>query len=183
MLYEKIKVYLSNNSIDIDEVNSYFELKDDGNGAYISSWNQLSIGIEQPTDNQLSAITEDSINLKIAIEAKKEEINNQRDDKLLADITITLSDTSILPVTQVELQVTKDTFFTLQPLIEKGDNIEWVLKNNNTHTFTTADLVIFRDALIARNDEIYQARKRKDAVEALTNVADVEAYDITTIYP
>jgi len=62
-LSTKIKLYLEANSKTWD--NSKVFLQDDGDGAYIKSWNY---DIEQPTDAQLSALESD---------ADKMEINNQ----------------------------------------------------------------------------------------------------------
>ena len=62
-LSTKIKLYLEANSKTWD--NSKVFLQDDGDGAYIKSWNY---DIEQPTDAQLSALESD---------ADKMERNNQ----------------------------------------------------------------------------------------------------------
>ena len=112
-------------------------------------------------------------NLLNAQEVKKTEINEQRDVALFADLTITLADTH-----SVTVQVSKDTFFMLQALIDADITMDWILENNDIHEFVTADFITFRNALIARNDEFHQARKRKDAVLALTTIEAVKAYDI-----
>lgn len=78
MLYNKIKIYLSNISINVDDVNQYFELVDnsDGNGSFINLWDSLKIGVDQPTQEQLDSISEldvlkEQIIPQIKIEANK----------------------------------------------------------------------------------------------------------------
>lgn len=76
MLYKKIQVYLSQNNIDIKNVNKFFEIKDlsDGNGAFIDVWDNVSIGISQPTQAQLDAIDSNGILLNDAKISKKAEL-------------------------------------------------------------------------------------------------------------
>lgn len=125
--------------------------------------------------------TLDEINsylLAEAIDTKKAEINTQRDEALLTDITIGLQNGD-----NVELQVSKDIFFVLQSMISAELNdIGWVLKDNSIVEFKQADFITFRDNLLLRNDEIIQARKRKDFIMTLRNAEEVEAYDITTVH-
>ena len=97
--------------------------------------------------------------------AKKAEINTQRDEALLTDITIGLQNGD-----NVELQVSKDIFFVLQSMISAELNdIGWVLKDNSIVEFKQADFITFRDNLILRNDEIIQAIKIKDFIMILTS--------------
>lgn len=116
--------------------------------------------------------------LELSKDLKKKEIEDQKDAILFADLTITLADAS-----SVTVDVNEKVFYSLQNFIESGITYDnFILADNTTVDFVTEDFVTFRDALNSRRTEFYQARKRKDAVIALTSVEDVESYDITTIY-
>lgn len=82
MLYEKIKIYLSQNNINVSDVTQYFVLRDDGQGAFLESWDESNIGISQPTQEQLDNITEASIFLQNAKDAKLAEIKKAKDKAL-----------------------------------------------------------------------------------------------------
>jgi len=78
MLYEKIKIYLSNNNISIENLEGKISLKDDAdnNGAYIDKWNIAEI--EKPTLEQLDEISEDKILLNEAKIARNNEVETLR---------------------------------------------------------------------------------------------------------
>lgn len=78
MLYEKIKIYLANNNISLENLTEKISLKDDAddNGAYIDKWDIVEI--EKPTLEQLDAILEDDILLNEAKTAKNNEVETLR---------------------------------------------------------------------------------------------------------
>ncbi len=113
--------------------------------------------------------------------AKRAEINDQRDNNLIADLNY---DNKVF-------QVSKDTFYAISSLIERlqeriialeqNPTTEMILKDNTIVELDKDDLVVIRARLIDRQSEIIQARKRKDKVNSFQTSAEVEAYDITTI--
>ncbi len=82
MLYEKIKIHLSQNNINIDNVIQHFKLRDDGQGAFIESWSESNIGFPQPTKDQLDNVTEASIFLQNAKDSKIAEIKKAKNEAL-----------------------------------------------------------------------------------------------------
>lgn len=74
MLYEKIKIYLANNNVSVEDLTRKISLKDDvdENGAYIDEWNIAEI--ERPTQEQLDEISEDDILLNDAKNTKNNEV-------------------------------------------------------------------------------------------------------------
>lgn len=84
MLYNKIKKYLSDNNINIKDVEYYFTIKDLSNkqGPFIDSWDSNSIGISQPTKKQLDSINEKKLKLEKLKEAKILEAKAKREEKL-----------------------------------------------------------------------------------------------------
>jgi hypothetical protein len=59
----------------------------------------------------------------------------------------------------------------------------WITADNCIVDLTKADLISICSHIRDRDTmEVIQARKRKDAIKALTTVKAVESYDITTIY-
>ena len=74
MLYEKIKIYLANNNVSVEDLTRKISLKDDvdENGAYIDEWNIAEI--EKPTQEQLDEISEGDILLNDAKNTKNNEV-------------------------------------------------------------------------------------------------------------
>ena len=70
--------------------------------------------------------------------------------------------------------------------IDSSDNIavtNWVTADNSIVDLTKTDLISICSHIRDRDTmEVIQARKRKDAVLALTSIKKVESYDITQIY-
>ena len=77
MLYKKIKKYLANQSIYIDDVKTFFELRDtsNGEGPFIHIWDTVKISASKPSKEQLDSISDKSILLEDAINKKLQELD------------------------------------------------------------------------------------------------------------
>lgn len=77
-MYSKIKKYLLDNNIKIDDVINSLSLVDlsDGKGPSIGDWDEVKIGIKKPTKEVLSSISIDDILLKEAQDSKKAELKS-----------------------------------------------------------------------------------------------------------
>lgn len=80
-MYYKIKIYLKQNNIDINNFrkgkNREFEIKDVGEGSYISFWDNVAIGIAEPTTEQLAAISDNEAEKERLIPLIKEEASKR----------------------------------------------------------------------------------------------------------
>jgi hypothetical protein len=139
--------------------------------------------IEQINDKQMCVIDgvyqefikPDSELLKDAKAKKKSEINDQRNKNMSASVLYRKNGVDHYLQSNVLSRIS---------WLENGNKdieTEWVTDENEIITITKSDFKSISKHLGARDtQEAVLGRKRKDAVEKLTNIKDVEKYDITT---
>ena len=120
----------------------------------------------------------DSELLANAKKVKCQEINNQRDSLTNRPVSLTISGTRHTFDTGIESRLNiANTYIALG----SSDTIEWVTEENRIIDLTpTQVLQICTIIMNNKSSEVKLARRRKDAVNALTSVSAVEDYDITT---
>ena len=158
-MYNKIKKYLSNNGVNIVDVEDDFELldKSDGQGVSISFWDVD--GVVEPTDEQLSNITEEEgliegIILQIKTEANKRIVAAYPEWKQRNHIA------AVIDIQNKELIA---------------------LKANTTYTLSADELAIVAAAQAAKT-EIFNIRAKSDELEASLDTMtqeQLEAFDAT----
>jgi hypothetical protein len=161
MLYEKIKIYLSNNNINIEDVNNYFEIKDlsDGNGAFIDYWTSEKIGISQPAQEELQSISStDSLIIKIIPQIKEEA--GRRIIKAYPEWRQRNHMAAVIDIQNKELVA---------------------LKSNTTYTPSADEIATITAAQTAKN-QVFAIRAKSDQLEASLDsmtLAELEAFDPT----
>jgi len=158
-MYNKIKKYLSDNGVNIVDVEDDFELldKSDGQGVSISFWDVD--GVVEPTDEQLSNITEEEgliegIILQIKTEANKRIVAAYPEWKQRNHIA------AVIDIQNKELIA---------------------LKANTTYTLSADELAIVAAAQAAKT-EIFNIRAKSDELEASLDTMtqeQLEAFDAT----
>ena len=158
-MYNKIKKYLSDNGVNIVDVEDDFELldKSDGQGVSISFWDVD--GVVEPTDEQLSNITEEEgliegIILQIKTEANKRIVAAYPEWKQRNHIA------AVIDIQNKELIA---------------------LKTNTTYTLSADELAIVAAAQAAKT-EIFNIRAKSDELEASLDTMtqeQLEAFDAT----
>lgn len=158
-MYNKIKKYLSDNGVNIVDVEDDFELldKSDGQGVSISFWDVD--GVVEPTDEQLSNITEEEgliegIILQIKTEANKRIVAAYPEWKQRNHMA------AVVDIQNKELIA---------------------LKANTTYTLSADELAIVAAAQAAKT-EIFNIRAKSDELEASLDTMtqeQLEAFDAT----
>ena len=157
--------YLINDGESFAPFNSSLELE-------IQEWIAAG-GIVEPefTESELLQKVKDS---------KIQEINKQRDVNLNKNVSQTINGA----IYQFQRSITSQLAWV--NAVESMEDIaleNWVTADNQIISLSKQDLISicchirFRDTT-----EVTQARKRKDAVNALSSIEEVESYDITQIY-
>lgn len=182
MLFNKIKRYLSDNNIDINNVSDEFEILDmsDSKGPFINKWNVQ--GLIKPTQEQLDAISDNDILLEEAQEAKKTEIKTQRDNNFTKPLLVRSNpDIYLKPQPQVNI-------FLAAYSMADGSTKEWFpcdingVKLTESIDITKDELIIVANHYEERKTlEYNQCNKRCFAVDALTTIEEVENFDINQV--
>jgi hypothetical protein len=159
MLYNKIKKYLSDNDIDIEDVGDYFNLMDAGQGAYIASWDAVNIGITEPDESILSNMLENDILKDQIIPQIKEEASK----RIIAAYPEWKQRNHMAAVADIQ-------------------NKELIaLKANTTYTLSADEIATVAAAQAAKT-EIFNIRAKSDELEASLDSmtqAQLEAFDPT----
>ena len=120
---------------------------------------------------------------EILLEIKKERrglINEQRDDNRDKDVLHSIGG--------VDHYFQRDIISNLAWInnIQSMDDVavsRWATSDNIFVDLTKSDLLSICSHIRERDsEEVYQARKRKDAIEDMETIEEIESYDITTIY-
>jgi len=141
-----------------------------------------------------SQITE-KINQLSLINAKKDKIskiNNQRDSRLIQNTPQTLNVYQGTNLVSKQFQVNPACYAQWNARIklleerkasgEQNPTYPWIALDNEIYDLTLNDFKSLLSHLVDReNTEHIQARLRKDAVNVLTTIQEVEAFDITQI--
>lgn len=118
--------------------------------------------------------------LEKAKEVKKSQINKQRDNNKNENILFAIDNEDYYFQRDIVSQL------AFVNAIVSSDDIaisSWITADNSVVEITKSDLISICAHIKQRDDvEHYQARKRKDAVNALESIEAVENYDITTVY-
>lgn len=170
MLIETVKeiqdIYLINSSISVpkDPKNKYFQ--------EVIDW-IASGGIVQPefTDEEL---------LQKAKDIKKLEINKQRDEAIDKDVLHTVGESDYYFQRSITAQLAWiNAAQTMDDIVVNS----WITASNAVVDLSKEDLISICNHIRLRDaTEYFQARKRKDAVLALTTIEEVNDYDITQVY-
>lgn len=161
MLYNKIKKYLSDNNINIEDVDSFIEVKDlsDGNGAFIDSWASEKIGILQPTQEELQSISStDSLIIEIIPQIKEEA--GRRIIKTYPEWKQRNHMAAVIDIQNKELVA---------------------LKANTTYTPSADEVATITAAQTAKN-QVFAIRTKSDQLETSLDsmtLAELEAFDPT----
>jgi len=158
-MYNKIKKYLSNNGVNIVDVEDDFELldKSEGQGVSISFWDVD--GVTEPTDEQLSNITEE----ESLIEGIIPQIKTEANKRIVAAYPEWKQRNHMAAVVDIQ-------------------NKELIaLKANTTYTLSADELAIVAAAQAAKT-EIFNIRAKSDELEASLDTMtqeQLEAFDAT----
>jgi glyceraldehyde-3-phosphate dehydrogenase/erythrose-4-phosphate dehydrogenase len=159
MLYQKVKKYLSDNLINIEKVENYIEFRNDGAGDYIASWDALKVGVPQPTDLQINAISEADALKQSIIPSIKSEASK----RIVAAYPEWKQRNHMAAVVDIQ-------------------NKELIaLKANTTYTLSADELAIVAAAQAAKT-EIFNIRAKSDELEASLDTMtqeQLETFDAT----
>ena len=159
MLYNKIKKYLSDNNIDIEDVEGYFTLMDAGQGAYIASWDAVNIGIVKPNASNLSNISENNVLKEDIITQIKKEAG-RRIIKAYPEWRQRNHMAAVIDIQNKELVA---------------------LKANTTYTPSADEVATITAAQTAKN-QVFAIRTKSDQLETSLDsmtLAELEAFDPT----
>lgn len=137
--------------------------------------------------NDVHVMTDAEINinpttLAQAKETKKEQVNNYRLQLLYSSFTD--PDTSITWTTGPSDIANLNAVCTLIAAGAVTQDQVWRDANNVNHTLTPTELVMLAGKIAERGKFIFFVSwQHKEAIDALTEVSAVEAYDITTGWP
>lgn len=174
---------------------SYWETNYDGSALEnpIDGLKWENTEYDKPTWEQIE-IKLSNVALKEAQDNKKAEINIFRDKLLNLDSPHTIGATYLLELNgeQVRFQVNQKTktdlvanIIDLQDRIDAGEQnptSDWIAVDNKTYQLTINDFKTLIKHLKHRSECLYKnARAAKDAILAMDNVEDIEAYDINNI--
>jgi hypothetical protein len=110
-------------------------------------------------------------------EEKKSEINAQRDVNVSRSVLCKIGGNDHYFQRDIKAQLVWKT------AKKSGTTYKWITEGNEIVTLSVSDIESICNHIDLRDTiEHLQARKRKDAVNLLTTVEEVEAYDITTLY-
>jgi len=158
MLDQKIQKYLSNSGKNAINGRDY-KLRNDGNGAFIEYWNESNIGVPQPTDLQINAISEADALKQSIIPQIKEEASK----RIVAAYPEWKQRNHMAAVVDTQ-------------------NKELIaLKANTTYTLSADELAIVAAAQAAKT-EIFNIRAKSDELEASLDTMtqeQLEAFDAT----
>ena len=189
MLYAKIKKYLSQNNINVEEVNNYFEIKDlsDSNGAFIDYWDDDKIGIIEPTQEQLNSIDENLILLQEAIQNKLQQLDTYHfnSDEIRQ---MTINEYFILSLSSegrnliAEQMQSLDQQIKLNVITEESAIFEYFYNGGSIEITLVQlrQLYIFMLNVVNTNYGVYKAHIH--AIKNLSTIEEVEAYDFTANY-
>ena len=165
MLYEKIKIYLSQNNINVSDVTQYFTLKDlsDGQGAFIDNWDESNIGISQPTQEQFDNITEAFIFLQEAKNNKIAEIQTAKEIDLYLNVSYNNKD-----FISSEKAVSNMT----GAIILNQDSYNWLDANGNPNIMTVNDLKNLIGIIATQRSLIYNKEALK--IKAVNDAQTIE---------
>jgi len=159
--------YLKNNNI--NDFNG-FDLANEGSGDFIRKW---KYDLEKPSFNPTE------VKLEEAKEKKKTAINNQRDLEIKKDILHSIDNKDYYFQRDIVSQL---AFINAIQSLSDVAIEDWITSDNTIVDINKADLISICNHIRLRDSqEIVQARKRKDAVELLETIEEVEAYDIIQI--
>ena len=195
MIIEKIKKHLlkHDSSIDTGEIFKHIQLEDnsDGNGPYIASWDENTIGISEPTSSEMSDISDNSIRLGQAIEKKKTEINIQQEEVKNSLTSFTKDGKDYFFNRDILLRETLAVAAIIS--LEEGETVDWVANNDIIVSLTHQEILsICKDIVDSDTRELKLAALRKNEVIALGEIkegdsveerlAEIENYDIAKIF-
>lgn len=148
MLYEKIKIYLANNNVSVEDLTRKIILKDDvdENGAYINEWNIAEI--ERPTQEQLDEISEDDILLNDAKNTKNNEVELLRKSYQFQPISYQGSEfsTSQMARQNITAILVENSF---------SENHYWKDINETAFDFTLDDFKAISKLISGRDTKLY----------------------------
>jgi hypothetical protein len=184
MLYKKITKYLLDNNINIKNVNHAIRLTDlsDGNGPFIEKWDDEIVGLERPKKDDLDLIEIDAILLQEAKDSKKTEIKALRDAEFQKPLQIR-SNPDIYLKPQPQTNIFLAAYSMADGAIKewKPCDIDGVMQDGFIEV-TKEELISASNHYEERKTlEYNQCHKRIDAIEALTTIEEVEAFDINQI--
>ena len=195
MIIEKIKKHLlkHDSSIDTGEIFKHIQLEDnsDGNGPYIASWDENTIGISEPTSSEMSDISDNSIRLGQAIEKKKTEINIQQEEVKNSLTSFTKDGKDYFFNRDILLRETLAVAAIIS--LEEGETVDWVANNDIIVSLTHQEILsICKDIVDSDTRELKLAALRKNEVIALGEIkegdsveeilTEIENYDIAKIF-
>lgn len=160
---------------------SYWKTKYDG-----SEWENASDGLkwenpqfEKPSWDLILA-KEAIVKLNEAKKTKCEKINSQRDSNISKNVAHEVQGQTY----SFQRSITSQLAWV--NAVESMEDIaleNWVTADNQIISLSKQDLIsICRHIRLRDTTETIQARKRKDAVNALSSIEEVESFDITQIY-
>jgi hypothetical protein len=188
MLYNKIKKYLSDNSININDVfTENIELMDLNNGSFISKWDSEKIGIEQPTQAQLDNINNEELILEEKIEYQLQQLDNYhynsseiREIKINDYFILSLSgDGRALIAEQIQ---SLDQQVKLNIITEESATFEYFYNGGSIEITLVQlrQLYIFMLNVVNTNYAVYKAHVHE--IKNLSTIEKVESYDFTANY-
>jgi hypothetical protein len=133
--------------------------------------------------------TSDADLLTDAKTTKRQAVTNERDRRIVQGLTYTFPDgtAGTIQLRPTDVGNVNGVATKGNALLQKGDTTTtqpFRDAENVTHTLTPQQAVDLGLAVADRVEAIYQASwDHKDAIAALTTVAEVNAYDITTGWP
>jgi hypothetical protein len=151
------------------------EIKEIEGKSYLSLSKNIRDKYTQVSDKEKS-----NIDLQKAKENKKAEINKQRDLARDKDISHTVNG----KIYKFQRDIVDQLAF-INSIVSMTDTAVdgWVTSDNSIVDLSKSDLISICNHIRLRDgNEVKQARKRKDAVNALTTISEVENYDINTVY-
>ena len=148
MLYEKIKIYLANNNVSVEDLTRKIIFKEDvdENGAYINEWNIAEI--ERPTQEQLDEISEDDILLNDAKNTKNNEVELLRKSYQFQPISYQGSEfsTSQMARQNITAILVENSF---------SENHYWKDINETAFDFTLDDFKAISKLISGRDTKLY----------------------------
>jgi hypothetical protein len=149
---------------------------------------QIDAGVfEVEPDIDLTLL--DAAELDTAKTTKRQAVTNERNRRIVQGLVYTFPDgvTGTIQLRPTDVGNVNGVATKGNALLQKGDTTTtqpFRDKENATHTLTPQQAVDMGIAVSDRVEAIYQASwDHKDAIAALTTVADVDAYDISTGWP
>lgn len=187
MLVYKIQKYLSDNSINFNKSIEFIKIESDYNGERITFWDEINIGIEQPSLDILNNISNETADLEESKNSKLQQLDNYhfnsseiREMKVNDYFILSLSgEGRALIVEQIQ---TLEQQIKLNVITEESATFEY-LYNNESIEITLVQLrqlYVFMMNVVNTNYSIYQSHIQ--AIKNLSTIKKVEAYNFTSKY-